>query len=170
MNSTVIQNIIRFVVLVLIQVLILQNVEIFPPYVHFIIYPLFIILLPFGTPAWTLLLTAFFLGLSVDVFYNSFGVHAGAAVITGFIRPFIAGILEPRGGFDAQTAPNKKSMGITWFLQFSGILMFIHLFFYFMLSSFLFSQIGVVIIQTILSFIFSMILIIIHQYLLYPRD
>ena len=73
------RNIIRFVILVLLQVLVLDNIQISGHIVpHF--YVLFILLMPFETPNWLLLLTAFALGLSVDMFNHTLGMHAAATV------------------------------------------------------------------------------------------
>ena len=60
------KNLIRFVVLVLIQVMILNNIQV-SGFINPYMYVLFILLLPFETPNWLLLLLSFFLGLSVDV-------------------------------------------------------------------------------------------------------
>ena len=170
MNNLYSKNIIRFLAFVFIQVLILKNIKILPDFgVQFFIYPLFIILLHFRTPAWATLLLAFLLGISIDVFYDSLGMHAGASVFTAYARLWLLRIMEPRGGYDPNHFPNKNMMGITWYLQFAGILMFIHLFVYFFLQTFLFKAVGFIAVQSILSFIFSSIIVLLHQYTVYPR-
>ncbi|MEM7102267.1 MAG: rod shape-determining protein MreD [Bacteroidota bacterium] len=168
-NSPYLRNIIRFVGFVLLQVLILKNIEIYPPYIHLLIYPLFIILMPFGMPIWGTLFLAFFLGISVDVFYDSLGLHAAASVLTAYARSKLLLLMEPRGGYDPNLFPGKNTMGLGWFIQFAAIVMGIHMLFYFFLEAFLFAEILTVILKSILSFFFSMILIVIHQYLAYPR-
>ena len=75
------RNILRFVVLVLIQVLVINNLQL-SSYVDPFIYVLFILLLPFETPGWILLLFAFSLGLTIDMFSDTAGVHASATVFT----------------------------------------------------------------------------------------
>ena len=66
MNKTAIQ-IIRFVVLVLFQVLVVNHIRL-GGYVHPYIYLIFIMLLPINIQNWQLLLLGFGLGLTVDLF------------------------------------------------------------------------------------------------------
>ncbi len=169
MNNVVVINIIRFIILVLIQVLILKNIEIYPPYIHLFIYPLFLIMLPFTTPPWAMLLMGFLLGISVDLFYDSAGLHAGASVLMAYVRSFICKGMEPRGGFDNNHYPNKRAMGFVWFAQFASILLAFHIFWIMMFEAFVLADIGLVIIQTILSFILSILLIGIYQFIANPK-
>ncbi len=169
MSSSIPAYIARFIILLLVQVLILKNVYIYPPYIHLYIYPLFIFLLPFRTPTWATLLLAFFLGLCVDMFYDSLGLHTATLLITAYARKFICQGMEPRGGFEVNQSPIIRHMGLNWFLQYASILLVIHLFFLFLLEELSFANFGVFIIKLILSFLFSMVLIVIYQYLTNPK-
>ena len=66
MNKNAVQ-IIRFIVLVLMQVLVINHIRL-GGYVHPCIYLIFIMLLPINMPGWQLLLLGFGLGFSVDLF------------------------------------------------------------------------------------------------------
>lgn len=79
-------NSIRFVLLVLIQVLILNHFEIFG-FVNPYIYPLLIILLPFNINSIQKLVLAFILGICIDFFEDSGGIHAAATLIIAYLRP-----------------------------------------------------------------------------------
>ena len=89
MNSLLFQNITRWFLLVLMQVFILKqmytNTAVLE-HLHLLLYPLFIILLPIRTPNVLVMLLGFVTGLTVDLFYDSIGVHAAAAVFAAFIR------------------------------------------------------------------------------------
>src|SRR5690606_15020169 len=50
-------------------------------------YILFILLYPVNGNRYGLLLSAFFLGLIMDMFCNSGGVHAAASLVLAFVRP-----------------------------------------------------------------------------------
>ncbi len=79
---------VRFVGLILLQVLILNNMlflDFLKPYV----YPLFIILLPLNINKIQALFLAFFMGLSIDFFENTGGVHAAACLVIAYIRPLV---------------------------------------------------------------------------------
>ena len=86
MSDVIIANILRFLGLFLVQVLILVNVEINSSYVNLYIYPLFLLLLPIRLQKVALLAIAFLVGISIDMFYDSAGVHAAASVFTAYFR------------------------------------------------------------------------------------
>ncbi len=166
MNSTITSNGLRFLILLLIQVLALKGIQLdysFLRYVVIIIYPLFIILLPINIPRSLLLLLAFLLGISVDIFYDSIGVHAAASVFIAFCRLFILRLLEPTQGYKTEGSPSAHNFGLGWFTTYASIMMIIHLFVYFSIDAFSFVFILDILIKTILSFIFSMLFLIVHQ-------
>ena len=66
-----------FIALVLTQVLVLNHIQ-FSGFVNPYIYVLFVLLLPMGSPRYVVLLLAFFIGLTIDVFSNSPGIHSFA--------------------------------------------------------------------------------------------
>ena len=82
------KNILRFCIIILLQVLILNKITLrwwsepsgFPVFIPYV-YPLFILLLPFETPVWALLIMGFILGTTVDSFMNTAGMHAFATVV-----------------------------------------------------------------------------------------
>lgn len=88
MNSIISINILRFFLLVLAQVLIFNHID-FLGYVNPYIYIIFIILFPLNNNRLTLLLASFFIGLTIDTFSDSGGVHAAACVVAAYARPVI---------------------------------------------------------------------------------
>lgn len=85
MNSTLIINIFRFVVLLLLQVMLFNNIDLFgfvTPYP----YLLFILLYPLNTNRAGLIIISFTMGLLLDAFNNSGGVHAAACVSLAYFR------------------------------------------------------------------------------------
>lgn len=170
MNSGYISSFIRFLVFLIFQVLILKNINIYPPYVQVFIYPLFILLLPMKTPHWALLLLGFLMGISVDMFYNTLGLHAAAGVLIAYARKFVTQVLEPRGGYEINDNPNKTDMGFTWFFQYSSILMAAFVLYVVILEEFSFMNIGVIIIKSIIAFILSMIVILLHHFIFNPKN
>ena len=77
MKSDVFTNSIRFIVLVLTQVLILNHINLFG-YVNPYLYILFIILYPLTGNKSLLIALGFILGLTMDMFGDSGGIHAAA--------------------------------------------------------------------------------------------
>lgn len=86
MNNSITLNIARFIVLVLTQVLIFNNID-FMGYIDPYPYILFIILYPIKNNRSLFIFLGFLLGLTVDMFCDSGGVHAAASVSIAFIRP-----------------------------------------------------------------------------------
>ena len=107
----------RFFLLLLligtIQVLILSNIHV-SPLVNVFLFPVFILILPFGTPRWFLLLLSLGSGLLIDVLLGTMGMHASAAVSIGYVRPFLIDLITPRGT-DFDIHPNIRSQGFYWF-------------------------------------------------------
>src|SRR5210317_2097644 len=88
MNSVDTKNVLRFIVLILLQALVLDKVN-FLGYINPYLYILFIILYPINNNRLFFILISFLLGLTLDMFLDSGGVHAAACVTIAFIRPGI---------------------------------------------------------------------------------
>ena len=166
MINDVIKNTVRFVLLVLLQVLIVQNIRL-GSYIILFPYILFILLLPFETPKLLVMLIAFITGLTIDLFYDTAGMHAAVCTFIGFIRFFILKLLAPREGYDAGLSPTIQSMGSVWFITYSASIIFIHhlLFFYF--EIFRFSEFFSTLLRVILSSIGTFVFVYVIQFLFY---
>ena len=86
MNSVISTNIARFIVLVLVQILVLNHIN-FLGYINPYIYILFIILFPVKNSRPLFIFLSFLLGLTIDLFSDSGGIHAAACVTIAYIRP-----------------------------------------------------------------------------------
>lgn len=162
MNRSTIVHIIRAVILVLVQVLILKRIAFSLgddfAFIHFFIYPLIIFLLPLNIPRPVVLLLSFLLGIIIDLFYNSPGIHASACVFTAYVRPFVLNWLEPQEGYSTNFVPTYRSLGFSLFLMYSTVLLGAHLFFYFSVESFSFVFIFEIVLNSIFSLIASLLL------------
>ncbi|APS38695.1 hypothetical protein SAMN04488033_10534 [Salegentibacter agarivorans] len=156
MNNSILKNIIRFVGLVFIQVLILNNIN-FLGYINPYLYVLFILLYPFNANQSLFLILSFLLGFSIDLFEDSGGVHAAACVVIAFIRPnllrFSFGISYDHQNLRLSTTPFGAR------LSYIFISIIIHHFILFFLEMFSFSHIIIVLKKTLFSGIFSVITI-----------
>ncbi len=174
MNNLRLTNIFRFIILVLIQVLILQNIRFgnagsIWESVHIIIYPIFIFLLPFETKKWALVLLGFLIGITVDVFYGTMGVHAAAGCLTGFLRPLALQLQEPKGGY-GQGSPTKYRLGLGAYARYTGTMLLVHLIWYFSMQYFSVVYISDIIITSLLSFAFSFPFILAHALAANPKN
>jgi hypothetical protein len=169
MNDVIVSNSLRFLGLFFVQVLILINVDINTTYVNLYIYPLIILILPVHIQKVLLLVIAFILGIGVDMFYDTTGVNAAAAVLTAYLRSNVLDAIKPKGGYEQNHVPTKHQFGTGWFLRYAGILFFIHLFVVFFLERLSFSNFGSLLLKTVLSYFLSMILVIIYMFLFNPK-
>ena len=167
-SRTVFFNIIRFFFLIFFQVLILNHINL-SGYINPYFYIYFILLLPFDTPKWMLLIAAFVLGLSVDIFTNTIGLNAAACVMMAFARPLV--ILAISSGPESLLGdtPSLRNQGVKWFLYYAVSLIIIHHFTLFYLEIFRFSEFLATFIRILLSSAFTLTLVLISEYLFYPR-
>ena len=169
MNNLLIRNIIRFILLVLLQVLVLNNVQLHQLVTPFI-YILFILLIPIGTPRWLVLVSAFVLGWTVDIFSDAGGIHAAASVLIAYLRPVVQSTISPHGGYDSQQVPSLGQMGFTWFTIHTVILVSIWTLTYHIIEVFTFTSLWRTLIKILISTAITLLLIYIHQYLFYKKQ
>ena len=94
----------------------------------------FVLFLPLRTPIALQLLLGFGIGLAMDISYNTGGLHAAAAVLLAYLRPWVLRLLTPRDGYDAQDTVNVHQMGWQWFLVYLLLLVGLHHLAYFFLE------------------------------------
>jgi hypothetical protein len=162
------RNIVRFIVVILFQVLVMDNVMI-SGYMIPYIYLLFILLMPFETPRWVQLLSGFALGMGIDIFEHTPGMHTAATVLIAFIRPYLLNLLAPRDGYEPDTFPRIDYYGFFWFLKYSVILVVIHHFMLFYLEVFQLKDFLSTLLRVILSTILSTSTIVLSQYFVFRK-
>jgi rod shape-determining protein MreD len=153
---------ISFVLLILFQGLILNNIE-FGGYIVPFLYVVFILSLPFETPNWLVLILGFALGIAIDSFTSTLGMHTSATVFVAFCRYYFLKMVEPRGGYEFNTKPNIQDMGLTWYLFYAVILIFLHHLFLFYVESFKLTQFFYTFGRVLASSFFTLILVLIVQ-------
>jgi hypothetical protein len=168
LTTEIAKNIFRFIFLILLQVLIVQNIEL-GPYIILLPYTLAIILLPFETPKMVLLGTSFLLGVVIDYFFDSSGLHASACTVMGFSRYYVLKFISPREGYDAGVQPCVEDMGLAWWLSYAGTLVLIHHIFFFFLEVFRFTEMHRILLRVVLSSIGTFGLIYLIQFLFYYK-
>lgn len=164
MTTEIIRNILRFIALLLLQVLIVQNINL-GPYIILFPYVLFIIMLPFETQRVLLLFIAFFAGVILDIFYDSSGLHASACTLMGFSRHYVLKFISPRDGYDVGVKPTVDDMGLDWYLRYAGTLILIHHFAFFYLEIFRFNEFFSTFLRASLSSVGTFALIYLLQFL-----
>jgi rod shape-determining protein MreD len=168
MSRLIIINLFRFIFLVFLQVFLLKNITMYDlstPY----LYILFILLLPFNIPNVVLFILAFIIGLIIDAFYDTPGLHAAACVLLAFVRILFISITVQKEGFDNEPEPTLSIMGLRWFLTYALVLTLFHHFFLFNLEAFRISELQYTIGRVILSTLFTVFLMLISGLLFFRR-
>lgn len=160
--------IIQFILLVLIQVLVLNNIQ-FSGYINPYLYILFILLLPFETPRWVLMIIGFFLGLSIDIFTHTPGMHASATVFAAFIRPMVLSSIAPRDGYESGMRPHIPDMGLGWYMRYAVLMVISHHLFLFYIETFRLSDFFATLLRVILSSVFTLAFILITEIIFYRK-
>jgi rod shape-determining protein MreD len=166
MNSTLLLNSIRFILLVIAQVVVFNRIDLFG-FINPFPYILFILLYPVNANRAGLLVASFFLGLTIDYFENSGGVHAAASLILAYLRPsffrFAFGL-----SYEYQTIKINERLSPERF-SFIFISIITHHLILFLLEFFKFTFILDALWRTILSTLFTLIISIIIIYLFKPN-
>ncbi|MBS1742579.1 MAG: rod shape-determining protein MreD [Bacteroidetes bacterium] len=167
--SNFVKNILRFILFILFQVYVLDQVrlhQMVTPYIYF----MFILWLPFKINRMLLMILSFLLGFTLDSFRHHPGFHAAACVLIAYVRPFLINILIPQEGAETNyEEPSFKSMGgMLPYLIYAGVLSFLHNTWLFLLEAWQFGDVWYFLVKTILSTAVSLMLVLITE-LLFTR-
>ena len=128
----------------------------------------FLLFLPLRTPVVVQLLLSFLMGLAMDIFYDTGGLHAAAAVLLGFLRPWVLRLLTPRDGYDSADAVNVHQMGWQWFGVYLTLLVLLHHAAFFLLELGSFRYFGLTLGKILVSALFTGLALLIVQLLFFP--
>ena len=145
------------VVFVLLQVLVMNNIHLFGVVTPFI-YLYVILKLPVDLSRSKIILVSFFLGLSVDIFSNTFGMHAAACSFIGLIRtPLLERFVDMRD-LQEGSVPSYNAFGYIKFMRYALIIVAIHHVTLFTIEAFSFFQPGMMIARMLSSILLSTLL------------
>jgi hypothetical protein len=161
-------QIVLFFVYLILQVVLLKNLVLFNTSFCFL-YVAFILLLPVEMSNLLLMLIAFLLGISVDIFYNSLGLHTMALVLLAYLRNYWLATITPQGGYDIGTPPTLAANGLQWFLVYTLPLVFVHHLVLFFVEASGFTLFWYTMLKAISSLLFTMAAMLLLQYLSLDR-
>lgn len=155
-------------VLLLLQALVLKDVVLFEDGFCFA-YMLVLLLIPIETSRTLQLAIGFFIGLIMDSFYLTFGVHAAACTMLMFLRPFWLSVMTPSGGYDTGIKINIRNQGFQWFISYTLPLIWVHALMLFIVEIASWSLLWQILVRSFYSAIFTLVIILIIQYLFYKK-
>jgi rod shape-determining protein MreD len=150
-----------FFFVIFLQIFILNNIQ-FSGYINPYYYIIFILTIPVKTNKVSNLILSFILGLTIDIFSNTYGAHAFSCVLISYLK-----IIWTRRFLNKDTDEvfEITKLSVQKFLAISIIFITIHHFTLFLLERFSFLVIWEIIGATIMTSIFTLISFIIHKIL-----
>jgi hypothetical protein len=168
MNRSGIFSVVYFFLYLLAQVMLFRQLVLFNT-AFCLIYVAFILLLPVETNPLVLMLAGFLLGFSIDVFYDSLGLHALSLVLVAYLRNFWLTTITPQGGYNSGDGPTLAANGLQWFVVYSLPLVFIHHLVLFFTEAGSFSVFWYTMSKVMTSLMFTMTMILLFQYFSFDR-
>ena len=154
------KNTLQFILLTLtiifVQVLIINNIEL-TGYINPFVYIYSLLIIPFKVNRIATLFIGFTIGITIDAFCGTWGMHAAATTLTAFVRPYIFNI------FASQEDKDKQSISYnimpSTFMVYSSIAVAIHHLALFLLEAFTFNHLWHTLLKTLFSSLIAIALI-----------
>ena len=163
----ILSRMVWFVGLVLLQALVFNHICLFGLATPFV-YVYFLLVLDRDTDINALMLMAFLLGLSVDVFCNTPGVNAGASVFVAFMRPKLLRLFSPRDEYD-NFEPGIYTLGIWGFVRYALVVVLLHHMVLYFLEYFSFAHFGGLLLRVVCSALLTMMLLLALEFVRHKR-
>lgn len=156
-----------FIGLSLVQILFLNSICLFGLSTPFV-YIYFLLTLDKDTDHNSLMIMAFLLGLTIDIFSNTPGVNAGASVLIAFMRPRLVDLFSPRGEYE-NFEPGIYTLGIWAFVRYAVVMTLIHHTALFLLEAFSFANIEYLSLRILCSALLTTMLVMTIEFVRHKR-
>ena len=155
----------RYVVVMLLQVLLFNQLQLLGA-CHPYIYILCLLMMPITLPHSVDMIIGAVVGLVMDVFCNSLGIHTAACILLMFIRPYVlGGLVNDKDRLNEQIS--SHAIGMEAMIKYVVILVVIHHLTVFLVGAWSWHHIGFAILETIVSSIVTLTIIIGYNALKY---
>lgn len=168
MNRALIMGVIRFVPLILLQVVVLNNIN-FTGYLNPMLYVLILLSLPIETSRGLMMIIGLLTGLMIDIFTRTPGLHMGACVLMGFIRPSVLQYMAPRDGYEFGVKANVNDFGFVRYSAYAAVLIFLHHSYLFYAEAFTVEGFFNTLLKVVLSSSFTFVMIMSFQLFIMKR-
>ena len=123
--NNVLSNILRFIIVLLLQVFICSNIHLFG-FATPALYLLALLLLPLELPKSVQYLIGFAAGFVVDMFTHTLGVNALACLVVMFVRPYLVKRLDSGKSTEGINRPVPGIKDTKWIFLYVILLSLIH--------------------------------------------
>lgn len=167
MNNSVFLNTVRFVLLVLTQVLIFNNLH-FMGYINPMVYVIFFYWYPIKANRAFFMITSFLLGFMIDIFSDTLALHSLASLTVAYARPvvmrFCFGV-----NYEFQNFTFKNTTKVQR-VTFMALLILIHQMVFFSLEILSFSHILLILKKVLTTGVVTLILCTLFSSLFSPKN
>ncbi|MFD2099701.1 rod shape-determining protein MreD [Flagellimonas iocasae] len=167
MNNSVFLNTVRFVLLVLTQVLIFNNLH-FMGYINPMVYVIFFYWYPIKANRALFMVISFFLGFMIDIFSDTLALHSIASLTVAYARPvvmrFCFGV-----NYEFQNFTFKNTTKVQR-VTFLALLILIHQMVFFSLEILSFSHILLILKKVLTTGVVTLILCTLFSSLFSPKN
>ncbi|HEY4654586.1 MAG TPA: Rod shape-determining protein MreD [Cyclobacteriaceae bacterium] len=168
MSRMGIGHLFSFFLYLALQVLVMKNVVLFHTAFCFI-YVAYLLTLPVDVNPLLLMGLGFVMGFTIDIFYDSLGMHAFACVFIMYVRSYWLKLVTPQGGYDSNAVPVMAMNGVQWFLIYIVPLVFLHHILLFFVEAGGFGLFWFTVWKAVASTLLTTVLIVIFQFLFGER-
>ena len=155
----------RYIIVMLLQVLLFNQLQLWGV-CHPYIYVLCLLMMPITLPHIADMVIGAGVGLLMDVFCNSIGIHMAACILIMFIRPYLLGaIVNDKDRLNEQIS--LRLIGMEALIKYVVILVLVHHLTIFLLAAWGWSHIGFVLLETMVSSLITIAAIIGYNILKY---
>lgn len=155
----------RYLLVMMIQVLLFNQLQLWGV-CHPYIYVLCLLMMPITLPPIVNMLIGAAVGLTMDVFCNSLGIHMAACILLMFIRPYLLGIIiNDKDRLNEQIS--LRALGFEALIKYVVILVLLHHITVFMLAAWSWSHIGFALAETAVSSFLTILVIVGYNSLAY---
>ncbi len=155
----------RYILVMLLQVLLFDQLQLWGA-CHPYIYLLCLLMMPITLSPIVDMLIGAGIGLIMDVFCNSLGIHTASCILIMFLRPYLLGvILNDKDRLNEQVS--LRAIGMEAFIKYTVTLVLIHHLTVFSLAAWSWQHIGFVLLETLVSSAITIFVIIGYNILKY---
>lgn len=164
-------NIFRFIGLILLQVFVVNQIDLgfLNSHISLAVYVSFLLTFSTKISKYITMLVALLLGLSIDLFLNTEGIHASACLFLALVRPYLLRRIQTANPLENVQELTVYTEDIQKYALYSVLLLGAFFFWLFLIEEFSLLALPLILVKTVLSTIFTALLIIIGQYLLYRK-
>ena len=159
------KQLIRYILVMMLQVLLFDQLQLWGA-CHPYIYILCLLMMPITLPHSVDMLIGALVGITMDIFCNTLGIHTATCILIMFIRPYLLGVIvNDKDRLNEQIC--LRSVGMEALVKYVVILVVLHHLMVFSLAAWSWAHMGFVLLETIVSCVITIAIIIGYNILAY---